>query len=175
VPTCGSSLPDTIKTERLLLRRFRLEDAAAFHAILSEPQAMTYWSTPPHREFAETEKWVRSTLEAVGAGEADDFIVLHQDSIIGKAGLWHGNEIGMIFAPGSWGQGFAGEAVRAIIGRARARGMASIRADVDPRNERSLRLLTRLGFVETGRAKATLQVGGEWVDSVYLEIKLEDA
>ena len=167
-----SALPNTIKTERLLLRRFRLKDAAAFHAILSEPQAMTYWSTPPHREFAETEKWVRSTIEAVAAGEADDFIALHQGTIIGKAGLWHGNEIGMIFAPSSWGQGFAGEAVRAIIARANARGMSSIRADVDPRNERSLRVLMRLGFVETGRAKATLQVGGEWVDSVYLELDL---
>ena len=175
MPTSGSALTDTIETERLLLRRFRLEDAAAFHAILSEPQAMTYWSTPPHREFAETEKWVRSTIKAVKAGEADDFIALHQGTIIGKAGLWHGNEIGMIFAPSSWGQGFAAEAVRAIIGRARLRGLSSVRADVDPRNERSLRLLTRLGFVETGRAKATLQVGSEWVDSVYLEIRLGDA
>jgi len=172
VPTSGPALPDTIETERLLLRRFRPEDAIAFHAILGEPQAMMYWSTPPHREFAATEKWVRSTIEAVEAGEADDFVALYRGTIIGKAGLWHGNEIGMIFAPGSWGQGFAGEAVRAIIARAKARGMATIRADVDPRNERSLRLLTRLGFAETGRAKATLQVGSDWVDSVYLELDL---
>ena len=172
MPTSGSALPDTIETERLLLRRFRPEDAIAFHVILSEPQAMAYWSTPPHREFAETENWVRSTIVAVEAGEADDFVAIHEGTIIGKAGLWHGNEIGMIFAPGSWGQGFASEAVRGIIGRARARGMASIRADVDPRNERSLRLLTRLGFVENSRAKATLQIGGEWVDSVYLELDL---
>ncbi len=175
MPTSGSALPDTIETERLLLRRFRPEDAVAFHAILGEPQAMAYWSTPAHRTFAETEAWVRSTIAAVEAGEADDFIALHQGAVIGKAGLWHGNEIGMIFAPASWGQGFASEAVGAIIARARGRGMASIRADVDPRNERSLRLLTRLGFAETGRARATLQVGGEWVDSVYLEIRFAGA
>jgi ribosomal-protein-alanine N-acetyltransferase len=47
----------------------------------------------------------------------------------------------------------------------------AITADVDPRNEASLRLLTRLGFVETGRASATYEVEGEISDSVYLALR----
>ena len=164
-------MADSITTARLFLRRFRAEDAAAFHPILSDPEAMRYWSTPPHRDFSETEAWIAKTIEAVDKGEADDFIALSEGAVIGKAGLWSGNEIGMIFAPASWGRGFAGEAVTAIAARAFARGLASIKADVDPRNERSLRLLTRLGFAETGRATRTFKVGDEWVDSVYLELK----
>ena len=167
----NTATPDIIVTSRLKLRRFRADDAADFHAILSDPEGMRYWSTPPHRDFAQTQAWVESTIAAVAAGEADDFIAEHEGCVIGKAGLWHGNELGMIFAKRCWGQGFAEEAVRAIVGRAFTRGMVSIKADVDPRNEKSLRLLRKLGFVETGRAERTLLVGDEWVDSVYLELK----
>ena len=71
-----------------------------------------------------------------------------------------------------WGRGLASEAVRAIIDRAFARGLASIKADVDPRNKKSLRLLRKLGFVEIGAAERTLRVGEEWVDSIYFELRL---
>ena len=162
---------DTITTARLTLRRFRAQDVAAFNLILSDPQAMRYWSTPPHREVAETEAWIAKTIAAVAAGEADDFIVEHQDRVIGKAGIWSANELGMIFAPSCWGRGFASEAVGAILARAFAQGRPAITADVDPRNDKSLRLLTRLGFKESGRAERTLKVGEQWVDSVYLELK----
>jgi RimJ/RimL family protein N-acetyltransferase len=162
---------DTITTARLTLRRFRAQDVAAFHLILSDPQAMRYWSTPPHRDVGESEAWIAKTIAAVAAGEADDFIAEHRGQVIGKAGLWSGNELGMIFASSCWGQGFASEAVSAIIARAFAQGRPAITADVDPRNEKSLRLLTRLGFKETGRTERTLKVGEEWVDSVYLELK----
>ena len=154
---------DTITTARLNLRRFRAEDVAAFHLILSDPQAMRYWSTPPHRNVGETEAWIAKTIAAVAAGEADDFIAEHQGRVIGKAGLWCGNELGMIFASSCWGHGFASEAVAAIIARAFAQGRTAIMADVDPRNEKSLQLLTRLGFSETRRAQRTLKVGKAWV------------
>src|SRR5665213_2309119 len=84
IPSLQAPIPplhantDTITTARLTLRRFRAQDAAAFHLILSDPQAMRYWSTPPHRNIAETEVWIAKTIAAVAAGEADDFIAEHQ-------------------------------------------------------------------------------------------------
>jgi RimJ/RimL family protein N-acetyltransferase len=45
-----------------------------------------------------------------------------------------------------------------------------IEADVDPRNERSLRRLDRLGFFETGRKARTWRIGETWCDSVYLRL-----
>jgi ribosomal-protein-alanine N-acetyltransferase len=165
-----ADVPQTIQTARLFLRRFRAQDAADFHAILSDPEAMRYWSTPPHRALSETIDWVGRTVAAVAAGEADDFIVLNEGRIVGNAGLWHGSELGMIFDRRCWGQGFAGEALRAVIERAFGLGHASIKADVDPRNEKSLHLMLKLGFVETHRAERTMQIGEAWVDSVYLEL-----
>lgn len=160
-----------LRTPRLLLRRPRPGDVAAMHAILSDPAAMQYWSTLPHAELAASEAWVASTIQAIEAGECDDFFVEHDGRLIGKAGLWHGDEIGFLFDPSVWGRGYAHEALQAVIAHAFATaGRTQIRADVDPRNERCLRLLTRLGFRETGRAERTFRIGGEWTDSVYLTL-----
>lgn len=160
-----------LRTERLTLRRPRLEDVPAMHAILGDPQAMRYWSTLPHTDLAQSEAWVSDTISALARGDCDDFFVERDGALIGKAGLWHDDEIGFLFAPAYWGQGFAREALQAVIAHAfGTRGLAQIRADVDPRNARSLGLLTRLGFRETGRAERTFKIGEEWVDSVYLTL-----
>jgi RimJ/RimL family protein N-acetyltransferase len=165
----GAVLIATIlRTDRLLLRRFRPDDASAIHAALSDPEAMRFWSTLPHAALAHTRAWVDGTIAAVAAGESDDFAVEHAGALIGKAGLWQGDEIGFIFARPAWGQGFAREAVAAVCDHAFAAGREVITADVDPRNTRALRLLTSLGFTETGRAEKTFQLGQEWADSVYL-------
>ena len=163
-----------IRTDRLRLRPAREKDLEAMHAILGDGRATAYWSTPPHRELDQTREWLRSMLE-IPAGEGEDFIIEHQGSVIGKAGLYRFPEIGFILHPDHWGQGFAGEALEAVIVRAfSVHQLDRIEADVDPRNRRSLALLTRLGFVETGRKARTWQIGDSWCDSVYLRLVPED-
>ena len=163
---------DTIlRTQRLLLRRAQAEDAPAMHAIMSDPVAMRYWSTLPHAHLAESEAWIAGTIAAIKAGRSDDFLVECDGAVIGKAGLWNGTELGFLFAPSVWGKGYAREAVTAVIARGFATsGHAEIRAETDPRNEASLRLLQRLEFRETSRAERTWCIGGEWSDSVYLAL-----
>ncbi len=161
-----------LRTARLVLRRPRPGDAVAMHAILSDPEAMRYWSTLPHTELAQSEAWVAGTIEAIAAGACDDFFLERDGALIGKAGIWSGDEIGFLLAPAVWGQGYGREALQAVIAHAFGnRGLARIRADVDPCNGRSLRLLTSLGFQETGRAERTFKIGADWVDSVYLTLE----
>jgi ribosomal-protein-alanine N-acetyltransferase len=160
-----------IKTKRLVLRHFKVEDAVALHPIFADPEAMRFWSSAP-KSLAQTEEFVRETIRAYQAGTGDDFVVLFEGMVIGKAGLWRANEIGFIFSRCVWGRGIASEAVRAIMSRASTRGLTSIIADVDPGNERCLRLLEKLGFVQTGAAKRTVLVGDVWADSVYLEAQV---
>jgi RimJ/RimL family protein N-acetyltransferase len=160
-----------LRTQRLTLRRPRSDDVAAMHVILRDPVAMRYWSTLPHTTLDETVAWIAKTIDAINAGECDDFFVECEGLLIGKAGLWNRNEIGFLFSPSVWGRGYAHEALQAVIERAfNARGHEEIRAEADPRNERCLRLLARLGFRETGRAERSYHIGGEWSDSVYLSL-----
>ncbi len=140
--------------------------------IFSDPEAMRYWSTLPHQRLEQTEDYVRKTIEATQKGEGDDFVIVYKGEVVGKAGLWNNREIGFFLSPGLWGQGLGSEAVRAVMEHAKEKGVEKILADVDPRNERSLSLLKKRGFVEIGRAQKTIQVGDEWVDSVYLEARL---
>ncbi|HET7709046.1 MAG TPA: GNAT family N-acetyltransferase [Sphingomicrobium sp.] len=165
-------MADEIRTDRLLLRRARMSDLNALHAALSDPDAMRYWSTPPHRTLDESETWLTSMVDADPA-ISDDFILQLDGRVLGKLGCWRLPEIGFLLLRDAWGQGFAGEALGAYLERRRVIGEPrAIRADVDPRNAASLRLLQRHGFVETGRAPRTWHVGGEWCDSVYLEVRL---
>ena len=159
---------NTVQTARLLLRRFEPGDLAAMHAILSDPEAMRYWSTPPHAALSETQEWLDETAQAVAAGQSDDFAVTLDGVVIGKAGLWRANEIGMIFARSVWGSGLAHEALAAVIDRAVRSGVDPIVAEVDPSNQRSLRRLEALGFVRTGSAERTFCIDGVWSGSVYL-------
>ncbi len=159
-----------IVTPRLRLRRARADDLAAVHAILSHPEAMRFWSTPPHGDLAQTRAWLADMTDANPA-LSDDFVIERDGAVIGKAGCWRLPEIGYILHPDHWGQGLAHEALTAAIAHVFATfPIDAIEADVDPRNTRSLGLLRRLGFVETGRAERTIQVAGEWCDSVYLSL-----
>jgi ribosomal-protein-alanine N-acetyltransferase len=160
----------SFRTERLLLRSAALADVDAFHRILGDPRAMRFWSTLPHGTVAETEAWVAAMI-AIPPGEGEDFVVEHDGALIGKAGLYRFPRIGFLFHPDHWGRGFASEALRFVLDRAfRVHRLARIEADVDPRNQASLACLTRLGFTEYDRQERTWLIGGEWLDSVYLEL-----
>ena len=160
----------TIRTPRLLLRGATTADLAAIHDILSDPVATAYWSTPPHGTLEQSRAWLESMI-GMPPGQGEDFIVEHDGQVIGKVGLHRFPEIGYIFRPEVWGQGFASEALGPVLHRAfKIHGLGSIEADVDPRNEASLKLLARHGFRETGRAGRTLQIGEQWCDSVYLRL-----
>ncbi len=158
-----------IRTARLVMRPARADDVAPMHAVLSHPVAMRYWSTAPHQEVAETEAWIASMIGAHARGESADDCILELDGrVIGKAGFWRDPELGYILHPDVHGRGLMQEALSALLDRAFSmRRLPRATADVDPRNAASRRLLERLGFVQTGSARATFNVGGQWCDSVF--------
>lgn len=141
------------------------------NAIMSEPQAMRYWGTPAHESLDQTRDWMARTVAASQSGESDEFIIERAGQVIGKAGAWQMPEIGFILARPFWGQGYAFEAMCAVIDHLFTNHPTKhLTADVDPRNTASQKLLGRLGFHETGRAKNTLLWGDEWCDSVYFAL-----
>ncbi|WP_309661246.1 GNAT family N-acetyltransferase [Sphingomonas sp.] len=159
-----------LRADRLTLRRALPGDLAAMHAVLCDEQAMLYWSTGPHADLAETERWLESMISAP-AGESDDFVITVNDEVIGKLGAWRLPEIGFILRSDQWGQGYAAEAMRAFLNHIfRSRNVDFLTADVDPRNEAALHLLSNHGFVETGRASATWNTHIGVCDSVYLQL-----
>lgn len=163
-----------IETPRLVLRRVReAEDHGPMHAIMRQPRAMAYWSTPPHDREDQTREWL-ANMAATEPALGEDFIVEYQGRVIGKAGFYRFPDLGYLFDPSVWGQGLASEAVAAVIARGFAvHRLLRVQADVDPRNLASIALLERLGFVETHRQARTWLVGDQWCDSVYFALTRE--
>ena len=156
-----------IKTKRLLLRPMRLTDADDLFAVFGDPRVMKYWSTPPHPDVKHTAALIRETIEADPVTTAE-FAIESEGRVIGKAGFWRMPEIGYLLHPDHWRGGFGYEALEALIIYGFAdRGLEQITADIDPDNAASIGLLSKLGFVETGREKNTVEVTGVWYDSVY--------
>ncbi len=163
-----------LHTERLTLRPANEGDLDALHPILSDPRAMAYWSTPPHSSIETTRQWLAGMM-AIRPEEGEDFIIECRGRLIGKAGFYRFPAVGYVLDPAMWGQGFAQEALRAILERGfTTHLLARAIADVDPRNEASLKLLKRLGFTETGYREKSWYIGGEWLDSVDLALEAED-
>jgi [ribosomal protein S5]-alanine N-acetyltransferase len=164
-----------IITARLRLRPVSANDVVAFYQILSDTKAMAFWSTPPHKDLAETEAWVFA-MQTIDPGDGEDFVIEQNGQVIGKAGLYKFPEVGVILHRAAWGKGYAYEALKPVLERAfDVHGLPSVNADVDPRNSASLRLWKRLGFQISGGAKRTWNVGGEWCDSVYLRLENPNA
>jgi len=106
--------------------------------------------------------------------------------VIGKIGCWSGFEIGFILSKTYWGKGYASESLGALLdhlfsqtsigsnpGDCRPGPNLTLKADVDPRNERCLRLLKKFGFSECGREEKTFETHLGLCDSVYLDLTRE--
>ena len=163
-----------LRTDRLILRRARPDDLKGMHVVLSDEQAMRYWSNGPHAELAETQRWLQSMTESPYE-LSDDFIVTLDGEPIGKMGAWRLPEFGFILRYDLWGRGYANEALLAFLDYMfRTRQIPCLTADTDPRNAGALRLLAKHGFVETGRASGTWTTHIGVCDSVYLKLDRED-
>ena len=136
---------------------------------MSDQETMRFWSTPPHPDLETTRSFLQSMISAPG-DVSDDFVVELNGQLIGKLGAWRIPEVGYVISRRHWGQGYAGEALRAFVNYALPHRTDHLTADVDPRNTRSLALLSRTGFREVRRAQNTWCVGGQWCDSVYLRL-----
>jgi len=156
-----------IKTDRLILRQPTQRDLCDVNSFMAHPEAMRFWSTPPHRDIEHTRRWLQANID-VGTEVRANFLIEFEGRVICEVGAFPLPDFGFILHPDYWRRGFGFEAASAAIKHIfESRSENSLVADVDPRNESSIALLEKLGFRKTGQARATLCVAGEWVDSSY--------
>jgi ribosomal-protein-alanine N-acetyltransferase len=154
-----SAVP-VLSTERLRLRALGVEDAEALFPTLSDAELMTWWSSAPHQNVAETRAYFAPRVEQDG-WRCWAITLAGDDTAIGWVAAGEKRqggvtEIGYLLARAHWGRGIAAEAVSAVIDRLFAEGQRRVFADTDPDNTASLALLERLGFRREGYLR------GEW-------------
>lgn len=172
----GAELP-VLRAARVALRWLRPEDARDVFAVFSDPEVMRYWSSPPLQNLEAAAVLIRQ-IQALFASRALfqwGIALRPNDTIVGTCTLFHldhthrRGEIGFAVGRGYWGQGLASEAVETLLRFAFEKlNLHRIEADVDPRNDRSLRLLERQGFQREGFLRERYHVGAETPDTVFL-------
>lgn len=159
--------------ERLVLRRFRPEDAAAFAAYRSDAAVARYQSWEPPFPLVAAEEFVR---EAGALDPAEpgwfQYAVDVGGVLVGDVGVHlHENrkqaEIGYTIATAHQGNGYATEAVGRVLDHLFSeRGLHKVSAECDARNEPSKKLLVRLGFRQEGHLVEHTWTKGEWTDDL---------
>lgn len=168
-----------LETDRLVLRRFAAADAPALAAYRSDPDVARYqsWDAPfplgdaiafvaeTGRLDPEREGWFQYAVEGKDNG-----------LLLGDVGVNRGDggrqaELGFTFAPAFQGRGYATEAVRRVVQFLLVEeGLHRVHASLDARNERSAKLLERLGFRREGLRLQSSWWKGEWTDDLLYAV-----
>ena len=171
----SSSLP-LLNTSRLSLRAISASDVDDFYAVYSNPEVMRYWSTPPLANRDAASQLIKEIGEDVASHNILKWgIALNSDDkLIGSVTLFHLDfthcraEVGYAQGRAYWGKGYMQEALRAVLTYAfEDLKLHRIEADVDPRNDPSVRTLERLGFQREGYLRERWQVSGELQDAFF--------
>jgi RimJ/RimL family protein N-acetyltransferase len=172
----------SLRTDRVVIRRFRTEDAVTFAAYRSDADVARY------------QDWVSCTRQ-----EADDFVHEMAGAHPGVPGHWFqfaladpasdqhlGDvglgvdaddtsraELGFTLAPEHQGKGYATEAVTRVIAYAFEQlGAETVYAVADARNDASIALLERIGMSRVTTEHAMFK--GEWCDEHTYELRRDE-
>jgi ribosomal-protein-alanine N-acetyltransferase len=159
-----------LTTKRLCLRPIRVLDAEALFAARGDDEVMRWWDWPAQKSVAEVEAVFRANIPEPGEGNTLWWAAALDacGPAIGECDLSEIDrhhrraEVGFLFARAHWGNGFAQEAVQAVIDFAFGPlDLERLSAQCHVGNESSVRLLERLGFVCEGRLKSHTVRDGE--------------
>jgi RimJ/RimL family protein N-acetyltransferase len=144
-----------LETERLILRRMTIDDAAFIRELLNEPGWLEFIGDKGVRTIEDARRYIESgalaMYERLGFGLYLTALKAPGASI-GICGLLKRDtlddvDIGYALLDRFTGQGYAYEAAAAIMAQGReVLGLKRLAAIASPRNHRSVRLLEKLGF-----------------------------
>ncbi len=146
----------TVRTERLILRRWRDEDLDPYAALNADPRVMAHFPSVLSRQESDAQAarirkhwddhgfglWA---VEVAGGAPFIGFIGIQHVPF--EAAFTPAVEVGWRLAFDSWGRGYATEGARAALAHGFGTlGLREIVAMTVPSNERSWRVMERLGM-----------------------------
>ncbi|KAF2115583.1 GNAT domain-containing protein [Lophiotrema nucula] len=112
----------TAKTERLLLRPLKLEDADDILLIRSEEECMKYTSLVASDDIEKTKAWIQGCFDSpinwnfcIELLPSAPQYSTESPRVIGMIGAVRAPEIGYMFNTNYWGKGYATEALKAFM------------------------------------------------------------
>jgi ribosomal-protein-alanine N-acetyltransferase len=149
--------PDELETARLILRRPVMSDAEGiFASYASDPEVTHFLGWPRHQSVRDTHAFLLFSAAEWARWPAGPYLILHRGDqrVIGSAGLGFQSRdaavTGYVLARAAWGQGYATEALAAMVDLARSLGVRRLIALCHADHRSSQRVLDKCGFHEAG-------------------------
>lgn len=168
-------------TERLHIRPFKEEDLEDVFQIYSNEDSCQYLL---HSAWTVEDKQVhfkkKLNNHLLTNEKPLSLAVVRGSAVIGDLSVWYTGmkdtvEIGYSFARSASGKGYASEAVEGLIQKLFAEnGVHRIQANLDARNEASLRLCERVGMRKEAHFIQDFWNKGEWTDSIVFGMLKSD-
>ena len=173
-----------IETERLLLRRFRIEDApAAYRNWMSSPVVTKYLTWPPHTSVEESRDYIQSVIDSYDDDDFYTWVIEWKETreIVGAIGvneifaIVDSCEIGYCMSDRFWGKGIMAEAFAAVIRYLFEEvGFNRIQSTHDPNNPQSGRVMEKCGLKYEGTLRQAARNNQGICDDVIRAILREE-
>ena len=164
--------PPIIECRRIYLRRILKRDSADMYEYSRREDVTKYLLWTPHASENYTYKYVSYLQSRYRAGDFYDWAVIWRgnEKMIGTCGFTRFNfeansaELGYVLNPSYWGYGIAPEAVGSVmrfgfeqlkLNRIEARYMIG--------NDRSRRVMEKVGMIYEGTERESMHVKGEYI------------
>jgi RimJ/RimL family protein N-acetyltransferase len=146
--------PERIETSRLVMRRPLAADAdGIFTRYASDPDVTRYLGWPRHQSVSDTREFLVFSDAEWTRWPAGPYVIEARTSgdLLGGTGLGFDAPdeaaTGYVFARDAWGQGFATEALAAMVALAGDLGVRRLYALCHPDHQASWRVLQKGGFI----------------------------
>ncbi len=172
-------------TERLILREITWDDVEFIHQLHLYKEVEEYNTIGMPRHTGDTLEVLLSAIEdqQMSVRSHYGWIVITRDAegFVGEAGMhlsadtFRSADLYYSFLPEHWKKGYATEVVKQIIrfGFDELK-LHRIQAGVATENQRSIRVLEKVGMTREGLRRKILPIRGEWKDNYHYAIVEDD-
>ncbi len=172
-----------LRTDRLVLRPHTGADVDSLFGIYCRPEVARFLLDEPwtiaDAEAKTAERIPKTDLD--GDTGALALVIEYEDSVIGDVLLWFTDrergvcEIGWVLDPGYGGQGYATEAVTAVLDLAFDHyKVHRVAAQMDGRNTASAKLASNVGMSREAHLRQDWWSKGEWTDTIICAMLASD-
>ena len=150
-------LSPTIKTERLVLRRYEEKDLDAFYEIIHDDRLSTYIKFPNLTKEEELE-YIKECIKNADESKYEKWTIERQEDsvVVGNISVntvykvHNYCNVGYVVRYDYWGNGYATEALKAISDYLLNSGYYLVECSCNENNKQSIRVMEKSGFKKDG-------------------------